>query len=304
MRANPYRDQILFKEIFTRTNTFPNFLMFLRVLLKAIWLFFPSILFLVLALFATWYLTQGKDVMLRTLEQPRIFYMFVIAAIFWVYITWYTSRIIGKVTYASLSRRPDKEERFWGRFLIQMPRFLSFSCLTIIVLAFVKLEFDEENNYDKLFLLLLLLSSFYYFRLYRFWCRRADAADKLKTLQSKKRYLNRLCIIVSAFLFIALSLIIFFPFFQSPAFLIILLAAFQAGLVLLLVFRRKSIYVNYPEKDPELYADSALVDRVRKFVFDEEDKTFSWVFLSVLIVGLIFYISAILSVRFSIYIGS
>ena len=102
MRANPYRHQILFKEIFTRTRPLENFLMFLRAMLKAIWLFFPSILFLMLSLFATWYLTQGKDIMQRTLEQPRIFYMFVIATIFWVYITWYTSRIIGKITYASL----------------------------------------------------------------------------------------------------------------------------------------------------------------------------------------------------------
>ena len=60
MRANPYRHPILFKEIFTRTRPLENFLMFLRAFLKAIWLFFPSILFLVLALFATWYLTQGK----------------------------------------------------------------------------------------------------------------------------------------------------------------------------------------------------------------------------------------------------
>ena len=304
MQANPYRHQILFKEVFTKHKPLSNFLIFLRVFLKAIWLFFPSILFLVLALFATWYLTQGKDIMQRTMEQPRIFYTFAIATIFWVYITWYTSRIIGKVTYASLSRRPDKEERFWGRFLIQMPRFLSFSCLTIIVLAFVKLEYDPDNNYDRLFLVVLLLSSFYYFRLYRFWCRRADAVDKLTSLKSKKLYLNRLCILVSAFLFLALLLIIFFPFFQSPLFLIILLAAFQAGLVLLLVFRRKSIYVKYPEKDPELYANQDFFKRVRKFVFDEEDKTFSWVFLAVLVVGLFFYLAAIFSVRFSIYIGS
>ena len=304
MRANPYRHPILFKEIFTRTRPLENFLMFLRAFLKAIWLFFPSILFLVLALFATWYLTQGKDIMQRTLEQPRIFYMFVIATIFWVYITWYTSRIIGKITYASLSRKPNKEERFWGRFLIQMPRFLSFSCLTVIILAFVKLEYDPENNYDRLFFLALVFSSFYYFRLYRFWCKQADAADKLTSLKSKKIYLNRLCIIVSAFLFIALLLIIFFPFFQSTNFLIVLLAAFQAGLVLLLVFRRKSIYVKYPEKDPEQFANHDFFKKVRKFVFDEEDKTFSWVFLAVLIVGLIFYLSAIFSIRFSIYTGS
>jgi hypothetical protein len=304
MRANPYRHPVLFKEIFTRTRPLENFLMFLRAILKATWLFFPSILFLVLALFATWYLTQGKDIMQRTLEQPRIFYMFVLATIFWVYITWYTSRIIGKITYASLSRRPDKEERFWGRFLIQMPRFLSFSCLTIIILAFVKLEKDPEDKYDSLFFLVLVFSSFYYFRLYRFWSNRANAVDKLTSLKSKKFYLNRLCILVSAFLFIALSLIIFFPFFQSTVFLIILLAAFQAGLVLLLVFRRKSIYIKYPDKDPEQFANQDFFNKVRKFVFDEEDKTFSWVFLSVLIVGLAFYLAAIFSIKFSIYIGS
>ena len=304
MRANPYRHPVLFKEIFTRTRPLENFLMFLRAILKATWLFFPSILFLVLALFATWYLTQGKDIMQRTLEQPRIFYMFVLATIFWVYITWYTSRIIGKITYASLSRRPDKEERFWGRFLIQMPRFLSFSCLTIIILAFIKLEKDPGDKYDSLFFLLLVFSSFYYFRLYRFWSNRANAADNLTSLKSKKLYLNRLCIIVSAFLFVALSLIIFFPFFQSTVFLIILLAAFQAGLVLLLVFRRKSIYIKYPDKDPEQFANHDFFRKVRKFVFDEEDKTFSWVFLSVLIVGLAFYLAAIFSIKFSIYIGS
>ena len=304
MRANPYRHPVLFKEIFTRTRPLENFLMFLRAILKATWLFFPSILFLVLALFATWYLTQGKDIMQRTLEQPRIFYMFVLATIFWVYITWYTSRIIGKITYASLSRRPDKEERFWGRFLIQMPRFLSFSCLTIIILAFIKLEKDPGDKYDSLFFLLLVFSSFYYFRLYRFWSNRANAVDKLTSLKSKKLYLNRLCIIVSAFLFVALSLIIFFPFFQSTVFLIILLAAFQAGLVLLLVFRRKSIYIKYPDKDPEQFANHDFFRKVRKFVFDEEDKTFSWVFLSVLIVGLAFYLAAIFSIKFSIYIGS
>jgi hypothetical protein len=126
--------------------------------------FFPSILFLVLALFATWYLTQGKDIMQRTLEQPRIFYMFVVATIFWVYITWYTSRIIGKVTYASLSRKPGKEERFWGRFLIQMPRFLSFSCLTVIILALSSLKKILTINTTAFSFLGLLFSSFYYFR--------------------------------------------------------------------------------------------------------------------------------------------
>src|SRR6185436_33575 len=169
MRANPYRHTIVPKDIFTpRKEIFMNILIYVRVLFKAIWLFFPSLIFLVFALFACWYLTQGKDVMQRTIEQPAILYTFIIATIFWVYITWYTSRIIGKVTYASLSRRPDKEERFWGRFLIQMPRFLSFTCITIIVLGFIKLWTDPKDRQDTLFFAVLIGSGFYYFGLYHF----------------------------------------------------------------------------------------------------------------------------------------
>jgi len=300
MRANPYRHNIVLKDIFTGRDFFMNILIYVRVLFKAIWLFFPSLIFLVLALFACWYLTQGKDVMQRTIEQPAILYTFIIATIFWVYITWFSSRIIGKVKYASLSRRPDKEERFLGRFLIQMPRFLSFTCITIVVLGFLKLWTDPKDQQDKLFFAILIGSGFYYFGLYHFWRKKADAVDKLTSLASKKRYLNRLSISVFLLLFIALLVLAFFPSFW---FFVGLLMAFQAGLVLLLVFRRKSIYIKYPDKDPELYDNHDFFNRVRKFVFDEEDKTYSWVFLGVVIVGFFFYLSTIFSVRFSIYIG-
>jgi hypothetical protein len=127
--------------------------------------------------------------MQRTLEQPRIFYMFVIATVFWVYITWYTSRIIGKITYASLSRRPGKEERFLGTLSHPDAKVSLFHLFNgYHPWPSVKLEKDPENKYDYLFFLVLVFSSFYYFRLYRFWCNRADAVDKLTTLKSKKNY--------------------------------------------------------------------------------------------------------------------
>ena len=301
MRANPYRHHIELKDIFSpRKEIFNNILIYVRVLFKAVWLFFPSLLFLVLALFACWYLTQGKDVMQLTIEQPGIFYTFIIATMFWVYITWYSSRIIGKITYASLSRRPDKEERFWGRFLIQMPRFLSFTCITIVVLGFIKLWTDPNDRQDKLFFALLIGSGFYYFALYHFWRKKADAVDRLTTLISKKRYLNRLSVSVGLLLFFALLILAFFPSFW---FFVGLLMAFQAGLILLLVFRRKSIYVDFPDKDPELYDNQDFFQRVRKFAFDVEDKTYTRVFIVVVIIGFFFYIATIFSVRFSIYIG-
>lgn len=301
MRTNPYRQKILLKDIVTRKGLFINVLIYCRVLLRAIWLFFPSILFLILAQVSFWYLVQGRDLMQLTLEQSKIFYTFIIGTIFWVYTTWYTSRIIGKIIYSSLSRNPGKEERFWGRFLIQMPRFLSFSCLTIIILGFIKLKYDPENNYDKLFLLLFLLSPFYYFGVYNFWSKAADIADSHKTVDKRKSYLNKFCFLSSLLLFTALITIIFL---QSFGFLILLLIAFQAGLVLLLVFRRKYIYIKFPDKDPEQIDEENLVSTVRKYVFDKEDKIYSWAFLVVLAVGLFFYLATILNVRFSTYIGS
>ena len=122
----------------------------------------------------------------------------------------------------------------------------------------------------------------------------------MTTLKSKKRYLNRLSVSVGLFLFVALMILALFPSFW---FFVGLLMAFQAGLILLLVFRRKSIYIKYPDKDPEVYDNQDLFQKVRKYVFDEEDKTYSWVFLGVVFVGLFFYLTTIFSIRFVIYIG-
>lgn len=301
MRVNPYRQKILLTDIITRKNLFVNVLIYCRILLKAVWLFFPSILFLVLALASFWYLTQGRDLMQLTLEQSRIFYTFIIGTIFWVYTTWYTSRIIGKIIYSSMPRNPGKEERFWGRFLIQMPRFLSFSCLTIIILGFIKLKYDPESYYDKLFLILMLLSPFYYFGIYNFWSRLADIADGFKAVAERKKYLNRICIVASGLMVVGLAVIILF---QSFGFLVLQMMAIQVILVLLLVFRRKYIYIKFPQSDPDQYDEDTLVETVRKYVFDKEDKIYSWAFLVVVGVGLFFYLSTILNVRFSVYIGS
>jgi hypothetical protein len=301
MRPNPYRRHIRFQDVFTRKLFFVNLLIYLRVLFKAIWLFFPSILFLVFGLFAFWHLAQGKDVMQRTLEQPRIFYTFIIATVVWVYITWYTSRIIGKVKFAGLSRTPGKEERFWGRFLIQMPRFLSFTCLTIIILGFLKLWYDVRNEDDWIYFTLLFFSTFYYFNIYRFWSREADRADKIKDEKEKRRFLNTYCLVVCGVLLAALLIIVFF---QSFHFLVLLLIGFQAGLSMLLVFRRKYIYIKFPGTDPDQFLNSDFFERVKKFAFDKEDRAYSWGFIAVLGVGLFFYITAIFSVNFSVYIGS
>jgi predicted acylesterase/phospholipase RssA len=291
MSDNPYRQQIPNREVFTLT--------FVRVIFKTIWLFFPSILFLLLTWAAFWQLSQGRDLVLRTLENKRIFATFIVAEVFWTYITWYTSRIIGKIKSAGLPDNPNKEEFFWGRMLIQMPRFLSFSCLTVIILAFFKLDAAKSLNW--LFLIILLVSPFIYLGIYSFWSNKADKCDTFPDFKSKLKYLDSFRITTMGLLGVALVVIIFF---QAFIFLMILLIAFQVGLVLLLVFRRKIIFVKQLAKKHDDKAQTNLLVKVKKFIFDEEDRFYTRIFIFVLVTGLIFYIITIVSVSFSVYIGA
>ena len=293
MSENKYRQRIPFLDIFSWT--------WLRVLFRAIWLFFPSILFLMLAWFAFWQITQGKDLLQRTLESKRIFGTFIIAEIFWVYITWYTSRIVGKVKFEGLSDTPDKEEQFWGRFLIQMPRFLGFSCLTVIILAFLKLKLDPLGKLNLLFYLALGLSLPLYTLIYNFWSRLADKSENFTDEKNQKKYLNNFR--YTTYILLGVSVIVI-SFSKSYPFLMVLLFAIQIGLVLLLVFRRKLIFIDNPHTKKVNQDQKTLLVRAKKFVFDKEDKLYTRVFFFILIVGFALYISTIFSTRFSVYIGA
>ncbi len=295
MSANPQKKEaISFKELFS--------LHFLRALFKSLWLFFPAILFLVFAWAAFWQLSQGKDLLQRTLENGRIFALFIVAEVFWTYITWYTCYLVSKI---KLDRLPDettdKDIIHWRRMLIQMPRFLAFSCLSIIILAFFKLRTGATINW--LFYAILAISPFIYSFIYRFWSKQADEVDdnvKFKTRESKIKYLNKYRHITVAIL--AVSLIVI-AFFHTPLFLMILLMIFQLGLVLLLVFKKKRFMVDKPVSpgdDPQ----NTLASKVKKRIFGKEEQFYTKVFAFVLISGLIFYVSTIFSIQVSVMIGA
>jgi len=291
MSSNPYNKRASIKEVLS--------ISFVRVMFKAVWLFFPSIFFLVLTWAAFWQLGQGRDLVLRTLENKRIFATFIIAEVFWTYITWYTSYKIGKLKMMGLSDSPNRDERLWGRMLIQMPRFLSFTCLTIVILAFFKLYAPQNLNW--LFTLILLGSPFIYLGLYKFWSLQADKVNKYETLDGKIKFLKSYRVVTIGLLSIALVVI---SFFQSFFFLMILLISFQVGLVLLLVFRKKQFYILEPPPAKEMPTDKNLLVKVKKIIIDKEDRFYTRIFIFVLITGLIFYLTTIISVRFSVYIGA
>ncbi len=90
--------------------------------LKTIWTFFPSILFLLLTINAFWGLGQGRYIIIAITEKnanshytsslTRIY--FLPAVSFWVYITWYSSRIIAYVNDRRLANYINDLQHIYG----------------------------------------------------------------------------------------------------------------------------------------------------------------------------------------------
>src|SRR5712672_1439329 len=80
-------------------------LLFLSRLLKSIWLFFPGILFLLLFMWCFWSLGQGKDLIVAFTENGKAKVFFFIAISFWIYVSWYSARI---VSYQKLHKQQER----------------------------------------------------------------------------------------------------------------------------------------------------------------------------------------------------
>lgn len=102
-------------------------------LLKSMWLFFPSILFIFLTIYCFWIRGQGKDIMVAFTEEGnkwrRLVFFLVIG--FWIYVTWYSSRVIA---YIKEQNRP-----FVGKFLDNYPRLAGNACLLAVELAILQI---------------------------------------------------------------------------------------------------------------------------------------------------------------------
>src|SRR5689334_18905953 len=84
---------------------------FVSRLLKSIWLFFPGILFVLLFMWCFWSLNQGKDLIVAFTENHQAKTFFFIAIGFWVYVSWYSARI---VAYLKKSKQEEKISRIMG----------------------------------------------------------------------------------------------------------------------------------------------------------------------------------------------
>ncbi len=283
---------------------------FWRYLLHSLWLFFPPILFVALAYLVFWHIPQGKDLIVIALQNsklsPYVFSCFILALIFWVYVTWYSTRMVAR---ANQFERPD-DHGMASVFRVQSPRILAFSCITVIFLALFRLDnpaYIEWRISSFWCHMLFLLSFSWYFFLWRFW--NWFLKQKRNDRKSWLRFLLRTRIVTYSFLAISIiTVILIRNFWGLVGFLIIL----QMGLVFLLILRRDITeatggtvnYFSSKRIDPTITQKSRWWKKLWHIVANDDDDRYFTGFNIISILAAAVYVAAIISVDVSTTIGS
>ncbi|HUM97653.1 MAG TPA: patatin-like phospholipase family protein [Chitinophagaceae bacterium] len=276
-----------------------------RNLIRSLWLFFPAILFIVLAYFIFWILPQGKDLMVITLENPKgktsllEFFTFIVALIFWVYVTWYSTRIVARAKYF----QEKDNDAVWEIFRVQAPRVLAFTCITVLILAFFQLE---DYGYPHLSFgfcnILLILSYGWYFFLYKAWSGYISQGKR-----EKKQWIIFLKQTRSAAFWSMVWFGLIMMWLKSFWSVILMLLALQIGLVLLMLVRRE---IDEASTEGEIQdikqttPKSNLWQKMKYIILHDENRNYVRLFMIISTIGLCIYLACIVWLRFAVFIGS
>ncbi|HXB95519.1 MAG TPA: patatin-like phospholipase family protein [Puia sp.] len=111
-------------------------------LLHTLWTFFPSLLFIFLALDAFWTQSAGKDIIVAFAEKRHLGgvsrIVFFMAIAFWVYVTWYSSRMIVYIK----ERWP--QDAVGLAILDAYPRAAGNACFLVLELAVLQSPLFEK----------------------------------------------------------------------------------------------------------------------------------------------------------------
>ena len=290
-------------------NFFKIILKFLSYLFKCIWIFFPSILFMILAFLCFWTLGQGKDLMVAFAENRNAKLFFFIAIAFWSYTSWYSSRIIAYIVsikqgqptqFKSIATKggyeiSDSYFQIPDRWLKRFPRLIGFSCILIIELAVAQLNVYKAPNLSpgnaKLIFVILFFS-------YLLLNNELDKLfDNYKVITWKIFYALLLLFIISLAAILILNIELLMPF-------IWVLIIFHIVFVFYIHLRRmkdvdeSDAGKGYPRflRKINCWMLSRINIPLNEFGY------FTW-FNIISIAGLIFYLATIFSKHFSWVIG-
>ena len=266
-----------------------RFAILLRNLFRALWVFFPAILFMVLTLVCFWNLSQGKDLMVLATEHRGFFLLFQFVLAFLVLVSWYAARTVANAKKESTYTAPGYLQEGYYK---HTPRFIGFTLFTIIMLAFAQTPlFGEGIETDsKWYYVILAASVPYYFLLNNFFERH------FKVIR-----FNRLFWITMAIIFTG-SLLITLNIRQYSWLVIVMLLILQACFLVLVVTRREVLQQGAGEETlpgaPKTFTIAGVVGIPR------EELKFHAGFLIASVIALAIYLTCTFKVGFAVGLGS
>ncbi|HVG40561.1 MAG TPA: patatin-like phospholipase family protein [Chitinophagaceae bacterium] len=298
-------------------------LRFISRLLKSLWLFFPGILFLFLAIFFFWLLGQGKDIIvaftenrsrtLFSLNYTRV--IFFLAIGFWVYVSWYSSRIIA---YIKKSKEEDKVQEITGvdrkaaatvfksrrnyfditnNFLELFPRVIGHSCFLVLELAVLQspVLLSPISSTAAVIIFLVALIILYFINR---WIQDKQA--------SKPMFRKAFWVLLIVFI----VLIIVVSFFKKISILALLALLILMHVVFLFYINLRRLEVEENKDSEKIPVDreegqyrSVLVKLMDYFCVPRKEKGYFKWYLIIGVLGVIFYLAAINSLSFARGIG-
>ena len=312
------------------TKSSPGFglriLRFISQLLKSFRLFFPGILFILFFVFCFWMLGQGKDIIVAftenqshtvlSLNYTRLIFFMAIG--FWVYVSWYSSRII---SYIKQSKQEDKVQEIAGvtrpaaeaafksnesyfelseNFLNEFPRVIGNACFLIMELAVLQSPILSNPISSTLawiifFIALILL------RFLNKW---------ISTKQAEKSSFKKIFWLSLFILFAMILVVSLLPGEIHIMFLFGVLIFFHAVFIFYINLRRVQVEAMAGavkaklKTERRLGSHRSLHEKIMDYfcVPRKESGYFKW-FLIIGFIGIVFYILAINMLSFARGIG-
>ncbi len=294
-------------------------------LLKSIWLFFPSILFMLLTFACFIALGQGKDIIISFTENARKGYSFndifiniiikltfFIAIAFWVYVSWYSSRIVAyaklyrQKTYATQFEPRLPEEKFGTVYEVQpffldgIPRLVGYACFIIVAFAISNIVFPDswvKKQPIPCMAVLLLVIGIIDAKLIKFTNNEVNS-DRLR----------RLFTIAGISFFVLLILLQVTGLLNKPLVLLAMIVLLMLVYALYINLRRKIVDEGAAKKLAEIAGQekgiTGLLKRVMTFIHLDHKEIGYFLWFNIIgAVGLTVYILIIVFFKISVAFG-
>lgn len=272
----------------------------LAILLQLLWAFLPGIIFILFAYIFFTGFVQGKDIILTGLKSRQTGLFFTIGLLFWVLITWYTSRLI--------AYNHDRLFQVAPKGLYHTPRILGYACFTVTIIALAVLIPSENKSWIEL--MIVSISAIGYAMLHPLF-------EKIKNSSNRKAliiYRNGLGLL---FVIIIGTMVLL----NTNLAYICLLPVLQAGYLFLVITRKKISETTLKRADTPVQKNMirarSAYDHLVVWIFTDKDgkrdplkkelmiqteqNIFLW-FNIFSFAAMLIYFTAVFSISFSRYI--